>query len=255
MPKVKRLFWDLETSPNIGMFWRAGYKQTIPHDNIIQERAIICCCYKWEGEKKVHAIEWDKGCDKDLCSSFAEVANAADELVAHNGDKFDLKWFNTRNLMHGLPPLPEYKTVDTLVIARRRFYFNSNRLDYVAKALGMDGKTATHFGMWRDILLHNCPKAMREMVRYCKHDVALLEEVWKQLQAYHKPKTHAGVHAGLDKWTCPHCASENVYKSKTRHTTAGTIQHQMQCQDCHRYYTINDKAFREYSEAKIGVAL
>ena len=38
---MKRLFVDIETSPNIGLFWRAGYKQTITPDSIIEERKVI----------------------------------------------------------------------------------------------------------------------------------------------------------------------------------------------------------------------
>ena len=44
----KRLYLDIETSPNIGMFWESGYKKNISYDNIIKERAIICICYKWK---------------------------------------------------------------------------------------------------------------------------------------------------------------------------------------------------------------
>ena len=243
---IKRLFWNIETSPNVGFFWRSGYRLNIQPDNILQERAIICICYKWEHEKKAHALQWDNGCDRKMLETFLPIAEEADELVAHNGDKFDLKWFQTRCLKHGLPPTNEKKTVDTLVIARRRFYFNSNKLDYIAKFLGLDGKDETDFGMWQDIVLNNCPRAMARMIKYCKRDVYLLEDVWRALSAYHKPKTHAGVAAGRDNWTCPHCASEKVSKSKTRHTTAGTVQHQMRCGECHRYYSISNKAFQDY---------
>ena len=63
--KRKRLFFDIETSPNIGFFWQAGYKKNIDYSNIIKERAIICICYKWEGEKEVGYLHWDaKQCDK-----------------------------------------------------------------------------------------------------------------------------------------------------------------------------------------------
>jgi hypothetical protein len=41
----KRLFYDIETSPNIGFFWSSSYKANIPHDNIIKERAVICICW------------------------------------------------------------------------------------------------------------------------------------------------------------------------------------------------------------------
>lgn len=245
---IKRMIWDIETSPNIGLFWRPGYKVSLSHDNIIQERAIICICWKWEGDKSVHHLQWDEGCDRDLCSEFLEIAKTADELIAHNGDKYDVKFFNSRCAFHGLDPAPIWKTVDTLVIARRRFGFNSNRLDYLGKFLLGEGKLETGFGLWKDILLKNCPVAMKKMVKYCKQDVVLLEKVWQKIGAYHAPKSHAGVAQGLGKWTCAHCGCEDVRVSKTRYTTMGTAQKQMRCGECHKYYTISMTAHEEWKE-------
>jgi hypothetical protein len=246
--KINRLIWDIETSPNVGLFWRPGYKVSLSHDNIIQERAIICICWKWEGSRKVEHLEWDKGCDKKLCEDFMEVALQADELVAHNGDKYDIKFFNGRCVAHGLDPSPIWKTVDTLVIARRRFSFNSNRLDYIGKYLFGEGKIQTEYGMWKDILLENCPKSMKKMVKYCKQDVNLLERVWKKLEPYHRPKTHVGCANGRDKWTSPYTGSENVVKWSTRVTTAGTKQHQMKCNDTGGYFNIPQKVYEDYQD-------
>lgn len=253
---MRRLFWDIETSENVVPAFSAGYRKTINASDIIHERAIICICYKWEGESTVHSLEWTPnkgawgGCDREMLIEFSKVVEEADELVAHNGDKFDMKWFNTRHLFHKLPPVPESKTVDTLVIARRRFYFNSNRLDYIAKYLGLDGKTKTEKDWWTQILFFHCRKSMKKMVRYCKKDVQLLEQVYHRLSPYHKPKTHVGVQGGSDKWSCPRCGSEEVSKSKTRITASGTVQHQMKCGKCGGYHTISDKAHRDYKEAK-----
>ena len=52
MKKRKRLFFDIETSFNIGFFWRAGYKQVITPEQIIHERKVICVSYKLEYEDK-----------------------------------------------------------------------------------------------------------------------------------------------------------------------------------------------------------
>ena len=245
--KPKRLFWDIETSPNIGFFWRPGYKIRLSHDNIIQERAIICICYKWEGHKKVHHLEWDKGCDKSLVEKFMEVASGADELVAHNGDRFDLKWFNGRVLMHGLDPMPTAKTVDTLKIAKKHFALNSNRLDYLGKVLLGHGKIETSYGMWKDIVLNNCPKAMADMVKYCKMDVRLLEQVYEEFSKFDIPKSHAGVMDGNEKWTCPWTGSEDVQYVKLRTTSAGTKQRQMKS-PTGGFYNINDKAYRDFRD-------
>ena len=215
-------------------------------DNILQERAVICICYKWEGGKKVHSLQWDDGDDKAMLKAFLEVAHQADELVAHNGDKFDIKWFNTRCLFHGLDPFGDWKTVDTLVIAKRRFYFNSNRLDYLGKYLFNEGKIKTDFSLWHDIVIKGSKRAMRDMIRYCKQDVNLLERVWMKLEPYHKPKTHVGRLHGKEKWTCPYTGSENVIKDRTRMTAAGTTQHVMKCKDNGRYFTISDRALKDY---------
>lgn len=250
---MRRLFWDIETSPNIGLFWSSGWKITIPPENIIQERAVICICYKWEGSKKVNHLTWNRGDDRDMIEEFMPVLNEADELVAHNGDRFDLRWYNGRHLIHGLDPVPIAKTVDTLKIAKRRFYLNSNKLDYLAKVLFGEGKIGTEFGLWKKILLENDPAAMRSMVRYCKKDVVLLERVWERLSSYEVPASHAAVVATgdpKDRWMCPHCGCDDVYSNKRRTTAKGMVQHQMKCKGCDRYYTIANAVYGYYKKAK-----
>jgi hypothetical protein len=235
--------------------WRAGWKINLQPHMIIRERAIICICYKWEGQKKVHSLTWKKGDDKAMLKEFSKVMAQADEMVAQNGDWFDMRWFNGRNLIHGLPPVPPAKTVDTLKILKKHFYLNSNRLDYVAKVLFGEGKIKTEFDLWKAIVLENDPAAMRKMVRYCKKDVLLLERVWNKLRDYEKPATHAAVSRTgdpKDRWMCAHCGSDDVHKSKTRTTAKGMTQHQMLCNKCNRYYTIANAVFNWYLEKKRG---
>lgn len=99
----KRLFFDIETSPNIVTSWRIGYNLNISPDNIIHERAIICVCWKWEGEDEVHSLTWDKNQnDKQLLKKFIKVLNSADEIIGHNGDRFDIKWLRTRCIFHDI---------------------------------------------------------------------------------------------------------------------------------------------------------
>lgn len=253
-PKLRRLFWDIETSPNVVLSWRTGYKINIDHDNILHERAIICIGYKWEGESKVHALTWDDDqSDREMLATFLEVAAEADELVAHNGDRFDLPWVKARCAHHGLPTFPTYKTVDTLQWAKRRFLFNSNRLDYLGAFLGLGRKHSTEFGLWKAIVLQRDAKALRRMVAYCKRDVQLLEDVYAKLAPHVPHKTHAGVLAGRDKWTCPHCATTDVFVARgVRVSAAGAKSYQMKCRKCHRSYTASETAHTAYREAKYG---
>lgn len=249
--KVKRLIWDIEVSPNVVLAFAAGYDKVINHDAIVEERKVICIGYKWHGEGRAKVLHWDRNKDdKRMLAEFAAIAGEADELVAHFGDRFDLPWFRTRCLFHGLPPLPHYKTVDTKAWASKNFYFNSNKLDYIGSYLGFGHKLKTDFSLWRDITLSNDQQALAKMCRYCARDVELLERVYDGLQAHVKTKTHAGVHAGLDSWSCPKCGSDSVHKTKTKTTAGGATHHQMVCKKCGSYHTINEAAFERYKKAK-----
>ncbi len=228
--KIKRLFYDLETSPNVVLAFRAGYDLNIEHNAIISERKIICVGYKWEGDARTHILRWDADCDdRSLLVDFLKIASEADELVAHFGDRFDLPWVRTRCLIHGLEPLPFFKTIDTKAWASKNFYFNSNRLDYLGKVLGFGGKDKMEFDDWKEIVLNTSKFHMDKMCRYCAKDVIRLEQVFSKLKCCVKPKTHAGVFAGGEKWSCAHCGSENVAVSKRRVTANGTVQYQMKC--------------------------
>jgi hypothetical protein len=246
---MKRLFFDIETSPNVVLSWRLGYKISLSHDNLLRERAIICVGYKWQGGE-VNVIGWDKDqSDKSLLQEFSKVISQADEVVYHHGDRYDMPWVTTRCLFHGLPALPAVTSADTLKWARSKFAFNSNRLDYIAKFLGIGAKIKTEFGLWKEVLLNNDRAALRRMKEYCGHDVELLEQVWERLSQVAPIKSHAGVIAGGEKWGCPRCASHKVYQNQRRVTAKGTEQFSMKCKDCHGFYTIGAPAHSKWKEA------
>jgi len=235
---IKRLYIDLEVSPNIMLSWRAGYKINLSPDDILQERAIICVCYKWEGSSQINSITWNKGDDRELVMKFTKILQSADEVVAHNGDRFDVKWFKTRCIYHGVDCPPDIKTIDTLKLAKSTFLFNSNKLDYIGGFLGLGNKYKTEYSLWKKILLNNSASALKEMTAYCKRDVELLEKVYLKMKNYTKHKTHEAVLSGGEKIDCPECGSENTKYSKARISAAGLKQVQLQCQDCGKYHTV-----------------
>jgi uncharacterized protein YprB with RNaseH-like and TPR domain len=242
MTKRKRLFFDIETSPNIGLFWEAGYKKNIDSSNIIKERAIICICYKWEEEREVYSLQWDsKQNDRAMLLKFIEVANVATELVGHNGDKFDLAWIRTRCLFHSISMFPTYQTIDTLKIARNKFRFNSNKLNYIADYLGFGQKIKTTFGLWKDILLNKDKKAMEDMIKYCKKDVILLEKVFSALNKHTESKTHYGVIFGADRGSCPECGSDDLVRYNARVMASGIRRIQYKCKTCNKFHSKTDK--------------
>ena len=244
--KIKRLFFDIETSYNKVASWNLG-EVFLDHNCILDERAIICICYKWEGSKTVHSLEWNKGDDKKMLQEFVKIMNEADEIIGHNSDSFDIKWIRGRCLYHRISMFPEYKTVDTLKFART-FKVNSKRLDYLGKYLGVGQKVKTGgFDMWKNIVERNSSKDMKEMIKYCKQDVNLLEKVYHELSKYVKSNTHVGVLIGNSKCSCKACGSENYQISKYRVSASGLKSVQLQCKDCNRYFTVSEAVFEANS--------
>lgn len=248
---IKRLFFDIETAPMIVYSWRVGWKLNIGTDNIIKDWRIICISYKWEGEDKVHTLDWGKDmCDKQLLTDFIKIANTADEMVAHNGDRFDIKKIRTRCIFHRIPMFPDYKTLDTLKKAKSGFNFNSNRLDYIAKFLGVGAKLEHEgFNMWVKCMQGD-KEALKAMIKYCEMDIVVLEDVFLTMQNYIKHNTHAGVINNNLKYSCPCCGSENTTLVKNNVTAMGTIKRLMECDDCKYPYEISNSSYINYLKFK-----
>lgn len=237
--KVVRLIADIEVTPNIVYTWNTGFKLMVPVENIIRERAIICIGYKFEHEKTVHCLKWDKGDDKKMLKEFAKVLESCEEIIGHNIDKFDLPWIRTRCIYHGIPLSPYLKGVDTLKLARKSFRFNSNKLNYIAQFLGVGAKTLTGYSLWKDVV-EGDEKAVDKISRYCKNDVLITERVYHALESYGRLFTHAGVLAGKSKVSCPKCASENTQRRGVRVSAAGVRSPILHCRDCGRHFTVSE---------------
>lgn len=249
----RRLFFDIETSPNICAVWSAGWKVRVSGQSVLRERQIICISWKWEGNDKVYHAKWDRDkgdqADKKMLETFKKVLEEADEVVGHNVDRFDLPWVRTRAMIHGIILPTDIITYDTLVQARRKFRFNENTLDYIAKLMGLGGKTKTEFTMWLDLLqgTKNLANArLKEMIDYCDEDVRQLEGVFNKLNLFVSHKVHYGVLNGNEKWSCPESSSTNVKLRKYRTTKAGTVKAEMYCEESNRYYSISMREYQNF---------
>ncbi len=180
----KLLYVDIEVSPSLVFTWNIGQKISLSPDNIVKERAIICICFKWANEDKVHSLKWDAGDDYQMLKKFAPILNSCDAVIGHNLKNFDLKWVKTRCLYHDIEVNKQFQVIDTLTLSRSNFRFNSNRLDYISKFLGETGKKETSYSLWKDIVLGNCKKSMDTMVEYCINDVKILQEVHEKINKY-----------------------------------------------------------------------
>lgn len=245
------LIYDIETSYNIVKSWRIGYNLNINPNDIIKERKIICISYKWYGEDEVYNIQWDSNQDdKFLLQQFIPVLNEADLIVAHNGDRYDIKFIKTRAIAHDLEMLIDYPQFDTLKVAKKKFNFNSNKLDYISEFLGFENKIKTEMQLWDDIIFNKCPKAMNKMIEYCNKDVELLELVYDKLAKWEKPKYHVGVINGLPKTSSPVSGGYNLELLKTVTTPNGVIKRVMRDLDNGRMFEMSESNYQKYIETK-----
>jgi len=250
----KRIFFDIEVSPNVMLSWRSGYKLSLGPENILKERAIICICWKWEGKDEIHSLTWDKKqCDKAMLKTFIKELNKADEICGHNSDRFDVKWLRTRCLFHGINVFPRYQSLDTLKMAKSGFLFNSNKLDYIAQFLEVGKKTETGgFDLWKKIVLDKDSEALQLMVDYCKNDVTILEGVYQKLEPYVEHKFNYATLHGEEKYCCPQCGSYEIKLRKTYTTKMGTMRHSMGCSNkLHPAYTISNKTYMTFLQDSI----
>ena len=233
------LLFDLETTPIKTYTWTL-WPTSISHNSIVEDWSIICGAWKWVGEDKVQAAAIKTvGDDKELVQKLRDAVAEADMIVYHNGDAFDMKKLNARLIYHGLKPLPQIHTVDTMKEARKVAGFTCNRLDYLAKTLTGEGKIHVDYQLWLDVMAGS-KKALRTMVEYNKVDVEVLEKVYMYLRPYMKSHPHVGAHEGKSRFTsCPKCGSENIKRNGTRYSRAGVAKQKCQCQKCYTHFDVN----------------
>lgn len=245
--QIKRLFFDIESSQLIAKLWRVGKVRWIDYGRIIKDKKIICVSYKWQFEDKVHTIIWDQNQnDKQLLKKFIKILGEADEIVAHNGDRFDIKEIRTRAIQEGLLMFPHYRSFDTLKKARKYFNFHSNKLDYLGEIFQV-GRKLDHEGieLWDQVESGNA-QALKKMVQYCEQDVLLLEDVFHFLSPYVDHNTNYAVLLKKEKYNCPHCAGENVEFHHTDTTPKGWVHRWMKCKGCKKQYKISNKSYQKF---------
>jgi len=248
---IKRLFFDIETSYYILKLrvWQLkNYKTYFDPDDIEVEKQIICISYKWQYEDEVHNLDWRMG-EKEMLKKFIKIIGDADELIAFNGDNFDIKFLRTRCIKHGILMFPTYRTLDPLKKARSHFLFASNKLDYLGEFLNTGRKTEHEgFDMWKKIVEEGDEEALNKMIEYCNNDVILLEDTFFVISPFINHNNNFAILTGGEKWHCPECASEDVEMYRTYSTPMGIIRRKMKCNACRKQYRISNRTYMHMLE-------
>jgi len=234
--KPKIFVFDIETSTFTARLFSPKVNY-VSHKNIIEDWFVICWAGRWQGEKRIrHDVvtpeEAKNRDDKRVCASLWEIMNEADVLIAHNGDRFDIKKMNYRFcIKHGFnPPLP-YRTIDTLKESRKIFASTSHALDYLAKQLKIPAKISTGFQLWIDCE-NGVKAALQEMDYYCRHDIEIGEEMYLVIRPWMKTGVNMGLYTNLNGSVCPRCGSDELIPAAKFVTTAANAYESYRCDGC-----------------------
>jgi DNA polymerase elongation subunit (family B) len=223
---MKTLLFDLETTPNTAYVW-GTYEQNVIE--FVEHSKIITFAYKWLDKKKVNVVGLDDVSSDALVKMLWKLFDEADIIIAHNGDKFDIKRANTEFVKYGLGVPSFYRTIDTLKVARRYFKFNSNKLDDLGDVLGLGRKEHSSWDLWKGCMQGD-EKSFKLMKKYNKQDVVLLECVYLELRKW--ISNHPNVNLDTDKVDCcPTCGSNDLMKRGFGYSKTGTYQ-RYQCKNC-----------------------
>lgn len=227
MTEPRILLLDIETAPAVAYVWRL-FDETIGLDQLISPSRMICWAAKWYRGEWFIADE-RKG-RKALLQPLHDLLNEADAVVTYNGDKFDLPKINGEFVANGMDPVRPVPSIDLYRTAKQLGY-QSNKLMFVSQHLGIGQKVETGgFKLWRDVLAGD-EAAWARMLRYNKHDVALLQTLYTKLRPY--IKSHPALH--VSKGCCPVCGSKRVQSRGNRHTKASVIE-RLFCTACSSWF-------------------
>ena len=174
---MKILYLDIETTPIKAWVWGL-WDQNVAINQIIEPTEMLCFGARWHGKKNVIFKSVHHDGKKAMLEELHALMEEADVLVGWNSAAFDHKHINREFLENGLRPPSPVKDLDLMSVVKANFQFPSNKLDYVAQALGVGAKVKhSGFQLWIDCMEGN-DKAWKEMKKYQLQDVNLLVDLY-----------------------------------------------------------------------------
>lgn len=196
-PAANILYIDTEISKSI--YYNYGAKVPSKYlgiQNLIQKWYMIGWAASYVGNDMVWSQfvspqESRNADDSQIAEKLHGLMNAAEIIAGHNVDGFDIKKCNTMFKFCGLPPIKDKKTIDTLKLARSKYSFESNQLDYISKVLGFSGKDEVTNEDWINAMQGSKP-TLDKIKKYCAGDVINGKKVLMEIMPIANKKIHFG---------------------------------------------------------------
>lgn len=225
-PKI--LIFDIECSP-ISCWSFGTWNVNINIDQIVQPSYLLSWSAKYLNDPKVYSdvLTKEEAVSQDdfrILQSMWDMLNSADVLIGHNIIGFDLKKLNTRFIYHNLPPIKKHLIIDTLLVCRSNFYFESNKLAYINRYLGIKQKQENSgFSLWKDCV-NGDEESLRIMDEYCKHDTLATEDLYYRIRPFVKSHPNLGLFSEANSNVCPNCGSSNLKSNGFYYTQSGKYE-------------------------------
>lgn len=216
----------------------------IHHETVVREPRTTIVCAKWYDRPEVIRLaEWDAGGRGIFLQEVHALISAADIVVGHNMDNADAPWlkgdFYFPKIGHDytphLPPLPPFKTVDTLKVARTfKTGVQFKSLNALCQILGIPAKTDVYDREAMNRAVAGSAEDRERLTEYCAGDVIATQGLYDWLRPHIKNHPHLFVD-GEDKLTvCNRCGSET--EPTPRRYVANVLTYSMRrCTVCKGY--------------------
>lgn len=254
-PKV--LLLDIETAPILAYVWGL-WENNVALNQIANDWYVLSWSAKWLGSDQVMYRDQRNAKniedDSEILKVIWSLLDEADIVITQNGQSFDIKKLNARFIINGMKPPSSFKQFDTLVVAKKRFGFTSNKLEYMTSKLCPKSKKSDHakfsgFELWKQCLLGN-KEAWEEMEKYNKQDVLALEALYHKMQAWDNSINFSSYNDEVDE-RC-NCGSTKFKKNGYHYTKKSKFQRYV-CVDCGREYRDSSNLFSKDKKKSLKV--
>jgi hypothetical protein len=239
------LILDVERVSGVSeqQWWDRGdlKNRYIHHETVIREPRTTIVCAKWYDSPDVMRFaEWDKGGRGPFLREVHSLMGMADIIIGHNLDGADVPWlkgdFYFPKIGHKhrpqLPPLPPFKTVDTLKVARQfRTGVQFKSLDALCQIIGIPAKTDAYDREAMNRAVAGSVEDRERLTEYCAGDVIATQGLYDALRPHirNHPALFVDGQSRLD--TCRACGGET--KPIAKRFIADVFSYSMQrCTSC-----------------------
>ncbi len=230
-PSVRNRILILDVERVAGLtqqhFWERGdlKNRYVHHESVIREPRTTIVCAKWYDQPDVMRFaEWDRGGRGTFLRKVHALMAEADIIVGHNVDGADVPWlkgdFYLPRIGHAhkpkLPPLPPFKTVDTLKVLRQQLKSGApfKALNAMCLILGIPAKTDVYDRAAMDRAIAGSVEDRERLTSYCEGDVIATQGLydWERPHIKNHPALFVDGQSRLD--TCRACGNETKWIAK-----------------------------------------